>query len=431
MFAARRPRRAALTLLEALVIGAIIAVLLALSLSGVQRVRESAHRARCQNNLRQLALAVQQFHEAKGTLPTYFGIYPAVQNNVTAEASPSAVFGGWFAHLLPYAGEGDLHRLIVEDVRAAQRNTAESRTVTTPATGRWVPPEPGTPDRWDPPRRQVIDNPGTLQWVPVQQQNGYVAYAQRLVGQTWHWEPADAVLIPGTPGRAGYWDPPGSGPCTVTVYEPHGIWLPEAKGKSFPQLLCPSDPSGDADAEAGRGLVYARSQSPPWGSTNYLANWWALSGDDLSLGWLSPPQSFAAIRDGLSNTVLFAEGYAWCDGTGRIALYPPNQHNFGLTQALPNAQNEVEIDGERVRFGPHERGYPNTWKFQIRPLPRSYDRCPAGGPCCNRWVAQSPHAAMNVALLDGSVRTVSADISRDVWRRALLPRDGEGPGNDW
>jgi hypothetical protein len=319
----------------------------------------------------------------------------------------------------------------VEDVRAARCNTTSCRTETTPAQGRWVPPVPGTPDRWEPPRRQVIDDPGTLQWVPVQRQNGHVAHVRRLVGQTWRWEPPDARLVPGTPGRPGHWDPPGSGPRSTTVSEAHGIWLPEVKGTIFPQLLCPSDPSRDADAEAAGGQVYVRSQPPPWGSTNYLANWWALAGDDLHRGWLSPPQTFAAIRDGLSNTVLFAEGYAWCDGTGRIALYPPNQHNFGLTPALPDAQNLVEIDGEQYAFGSHERGYPNTWMFQVRPRPRPYDQCPTGSDCCNRWVAQSPHATMNVALMDGSVRTVAGGLSREAWRRALRPRDGEGPVNDW
>src|SRR5262245_10581136 len=120
MSAAPRSRRHALTSLELLVMVAIIAVLIALVLSALQQARESAHRTRCQNNLRQLALAVQQFHEARTTLPTYFGIYPAVGDQVNAEANPSAVFGGWFVHLLPYAGEGELHHRLAETIRTTQ-----------------------------------------------------------------------------------------------------------------------------------------------------------------------------------------------------------------------------------------------------------------------------------------------------------------------
>lgn len=432
MAAARRPQRQALTLVEALLIVAILAVLLALTVSAVQRVRESAHRTRCQSNLRQLALAVQHFHDARETLPTYFGIYPAAKDLVTAEANPEVVYGGWFAHLLPFAGEEDLHRSIEEQIRSAGHNTTISRTVTTAATGLWVPPVPGTPDRWEPHRRLVVDVPGTPQWVPLQQQNGYVVFAVQRVGERAHYEPADAVFVAGTPGRPGHWDPPGSGPRTVTTDEPGGIWLPEAKGRRFDLLICPSDPSTGSDAEAGAGHVYLRTHSPPWGSTNYLANWWALAGgEDAQAGWLAPPQPLAAITDGLSSTVLFAEGYAWCDGLGRIALYPPNQHNFGLSQALPRDRNRVDIDGESFTFGSFEHGYPNTWMFQLRPLPRPASDCPPGGRCCNRWVAQSGHAVMNVALLDGSVRSLSARLSPDTWRRALQPRDGDELGNDW
>jgi prepilin-type N-terminal cleavage/methylation domain-containing protein len=71
-------RRPAFTLIELLVVVAIIAVLLALLMAGVQQVREAANRTRCANNLRQLALAVNHFHEDRNTLPTFFGIYPAV-----------------------------------------------------------------------------------------------------------------------------------------------------------------------------------------------------------------------------------------------------------------------------------------------------------------------------------------------------------------
>jgi prepilin-type N-terminal cleavage/methylation domain-containing protein len=62
-------RRDGLTLIELLVILAIIAVLLAVLLPAVQRVREAAARAACSNNLKQLGLALQGYHNSADSFP--------------------------------------------------------------------------------------------------------------------------------------------------------------------------------------------------------------------------------------------------------------------------------------------------------------------------------------------------------------------------
>ncbi|MFG0334008.1 MAG: DUF1559 domain-containing protein [Maioricimonas sp. JB049] len=91
-------RRRGFTLIELLVVIAIVAILIALLLPAVQQAREAARRTQCKNNLKQLALALHNYHDVHGGFPNQAG---------------DSLYGySALAQVLPYVDQGNLYNVL-------------------------------------------------------------------------------------------------------------------------------------------------------------------------------------------------------------------------------------------------------------------------------------------------------------------------------
>ena len=94
-------------MIELLVVIAIIAILIALLLPAVQQAREAARRSECKNNLKQMGLAIHNYHDTYRILPPGFNVDLVVANTSTGNGGL-----GWSGSILPGLDQANLYNTI-------------------------------------------------------------------------------------------------------------------------------------------------------------------------------------------------------------------------------------------------------------------------------------------------------------------------------
>jgi len=142
----------AFTLVEILVVIAIIGLLIALSLPAIQAARDSARRSQCTNNLKQVGLAFLNFEGTRKTFPAGY------ESEFTSDGDDTGPGWGWASKILPFMEEGAIHRTINFDL-PIEHPTNAARVASVPG---FFCPTDSVPRVWRAKSRNANGNPTSL-----------------------------------------------------------------------------------------------------------------------------------------------------------------------------------------------------------------------------------------------------------------------------
>ena len=268
-------RLSGFTLVELLVVIAIIGILIALLLPAVQAAREAARRMQCTNHLKQLGLAIHNFHDSRNGLP------PA---GLDGQACVSA-----FGLLLPYLEQTALSEIITEAIRTDQYLGPY---------GNW----------WN--------NYYGDQILTEQQKSGIASISfmkcpTRRTGQA----------MTGTPDPIQWYFNPG--PRGDYAFVVASTTPSDEDSSNFWGWACPQTVRGLAE---GFDADYDRVSVGPFRAASYTRK--DTDGNGISSSW-SVRDSFSRISDGLSNTMIIGEKQLYMGGdTSEGGLGKPSLFDF-------------------------------------------------------------------------------------------------------
>jgi prepilin-type N-terminal cleavage/methylation domain-containing protein len=187
------------------------------------------------------------------------------------------------------------------------------------------------------------------------------------------------------PGPADTWSP----------LTPSGIPI---RANTIKIFQCPSDPTNSNG--------FPTNQVNAWAGVSYGPNYQLFKG---GAAWYTGAKyGIANIPDGTSNTIGVAERYMTYSSYGGANLWDYPGPAWGAIWSSCYANTDY--------YGAAAFGAP-----QIKPTPAA----------AAYWLPQTPHEAMQVLLMDGSVRGVSSSVSQITWQNATTPDDGNVLGSNW
>ncbi len=458
----RRHVRSGFTLIELLVVIAIIAILIGLLLPAVQKVREAAARTQCQNNLKQIALAMHNINDTYGRLPAPVGAFPTTQYiTVTATTPPPPNFGNALYFLLPYIEQAPVYKAGI----GTAGNIPGSA-----GTGNVMAGIPSFVGIYWSGFNSVFSTPiKTFQCPSDPSNNASGQFSDTALAAMNGPTSLDAA------GASNYFLTWGT--CSYAFNGQAFLSVDRTPTDGGPGGYNTNPAVNQAGNEVGPQDPAFTDMAHPMGYPLGFGYFTETVSDYGFDGGTAIPRTFT---DGLSNTVLIAEKYTQCNSQGSQTLPgalfqvggnywaydavdqfggispsgfwgynviangpPPNDGylNAGygtipsppFPAATPTTVDVYPVFAFNLWDGPTTPLFPSN-EISIGPQAKpQFKPTPFSGPSsqCDPRLPSTAHETMQVALADGSCRSITSGMSGQTWWAAVTPTGGEAMGNDW